>query len=85
MAYNYLDIWGILSNEVIGSETLFLIIMLIVINYVCIKYKMPTIAFIMLDATFIIIISAYNNIIFGFVLLVIGLLTGWQFKRMMDK
>jgi len=85
MAYNFLDIWNILVNEVAGSVTLFMILSLVVINYAAVKFRFPNVALIMIDAIFIIIISAYNNIILGFVLLIIGLFTGWQFKRMMEK
>lgn len=59
---NYLDLWNILVNELVGSQILFIIIGLGIIWWVVIKYNLPFSVGMLLMFLFTSIIFAYLHI-----------------------
>jgi len=77
MAVQYLDLWDVLVNEVVGSPIIFILVGLIVIAYVSAAYfRIPNTGIIILCMLFVLITSMFIStqlyaiaiiMIFGFI------------------
>ena len=69
---NFLDLWDIWVNELIGSVWLFIFLGIMIISYLSIKSKLSTEVTILLNILFITIIFAKTNLIILWAFVVLG-------------
>ncbi len=80
---NFLDIWDIWVNELIGDVWLFVFLGIIVVSYLSIKAKLSMPVTILLNILFLTIIFAKSNlvILWTFILLGGGLMFYYQYQK----
>ncbi len=74
---NYLDLWDIFANELVGDPMLFLIVSLVILWFLSAKMKMPIQLSILFGLLLIAVFFAANTsmiILWVFVVLIVGLL-----------
>ena len=69
---NFLDIWDIWVNELIGSVWLFIFLGIIVISYLSVKAKLSMEVTILLNILFLSIIFARSNLIILWAFILLG-------------
>jgi hypothetical protein len=84
---NYLNIGGILINEVIGSVILFLLIGIAVIAYICVVNGVSTKNTVAALSVFVLIslTAYYSSFILAIVLLAVGFMGYSAYNRYMNK
>ncbi len=80
---NFLDIWDIWVNELIGDVWLFVFLGIVVISYLSIKAKLSIEVTILLNLLFITILFAKTNLIilWAFILLGGGLMFYYMYQK----
>ena len=80
---NYLDLWNIFANELIGDPMLFVILAVILMWFLCIKFKMPYQLPILFAILLLAIFFEATSIliIWVFVVLIVGLLFYYALNR----
>ncbi len=69
---NFLDIWDIFVNELIGSVWLFIFLGIVVISYISVKAKLSMEITILLNILFLTIIFARSNLIILWAFILLG-------------
>ena len=69
---NFLDIWDIWVNELVGSVWLFIFLGIVVISYLSVKAKLSTEVTILLNVLFITIIFARSNLVILWAFILLG-------------
>jgi len=85
MAEQFLDVWGVLVNDIAGSELIFLALSFITILIFGVMWKFDNLTTIMILAVWIIIISAFINTLLAISLVVIGYFIGQQINRLVTR
>jgi len=84
---NYLNIVGILINEVFGSVFLFILIGLCVITYICVINSFDTSSTININAVFILLTLGiyYNQLLLAIIILLIGLGVYLKYDKLFNR
>lgn len=69
---NFLDLWDIWVNELVGDVWLFVFLGVVVIAYLSVKSKFPLEIALMLEMLFLAIVFAKSNLIIIWVFVVLG-------------
>lgn len=85
MAEPFLDVWGVLVNQVAGTELIFLALSFITILVFSVIWKFDNLTTIMILAVWIIIVSAFINTLLAIALVVIGYFIGQQINRLVTR
>ena len=81
---NFLDLWDIWVNELVGDVWLFIFLGIIIIAFISIKAKLPTEVTILLEMLFLIIVFAKATglmVLWVFILLGAGLIFYYFYQK----
>ncbi len=69
---NFLDLWDIWVNELIGDVWIFVFLGIMVISFLSIRAKLPTELTILLNILFLIIVFAKSSLVILWVFILLG-------------
>ena len=82
---NFLDIWDLFVNELVGSVWLFIFLGIVVISYFAVKSKLPTEVIILLNILFVSIVYMGSRgsllILWVFVVFGVGILFYYFYQK----
>lgn len=80
---NYFNWYDLFVNQVSGSQPIFLFLSIIVIAFVCAKFRFPNIVSFTIFIIWCLILAAtMNQIILPVILLVVGFFISWTISRL---
>ncbi len=85
MAYQFLDFYNILVNEVSGTATIFLALSIIFILVMAVKFKFDNQTIFKVLVIWLVIMSPFINPLLAIVLLIISFFVGTQINNLIRK